>query len=259
MDTPRTIVMHAGVAHLAYGMALSDKKDFKSPLAFDDYDLWFGADFDFILDQLLDDLLEDIESDITSVDSTNLSEAASEQMSAQSSADRRAMQRAGLLGSDATSAKTDEEVSRVSTASSEKSFEMSAASASSSDSNKEDIDAMGDESANSDSHRYKNHHHGWDGSSESTYSGRSLTDTSDSGLSNSEGTSQATGEASTVSTVSFTVKQYANVWDNATAEETIELLVAEPETDLVFTPMTDEFTLALSDADRDKIEAKKFQ
>ena len=91
MDTPRTIVVHAGVAHLAYGMALSDKKDFKSPLAFDDYDLWFGADFDYLIDSLLDDLLDDIESDITSVDSTNLSEAASAQASAQSSADRAAL------------------------------------------------------------------------------------------------------------------------------------------------------------------------
>ena len=79
MDTPRTIVVHAGVAHLAYGMALSDKKDFKSPLAFDDYDLWFGSDFDFVIETLLEDILDDIESDITSVDSTNLSEAASEQ------------------------------------------------------------------------------------------------------------------------------------------------------------------------------------
>ena len=82
MDTSRSIILHAGVAHLAYGMALSDRKDFKSPLAFDDYDLWFGEDFDFLLEENIDDLLDEIESDITSVDSTNLSEAASEQASA---------------------------------------------------------------------------------------------------------------------------------------------------------------------------------
>ena len=86
MDTPRTIAVHAGVAHLAYGITLKDKKDFESPFAFDDYDLWFGNDFDFLLDTLIDDLLDDIESDITSVDSTNLSEAHSRQISAQASA-----------------------------------------------------------------------------------------------------------------------------------------------------------------------------
>merc|ERR1712151_732416 len=94
----------------------------------------------------------------------------------------------------------------------------------------------------SHSHLHKN----WHGTSESRYSGRSHTDDSDSGLSNSEGTSQATGEASTLSTVSFTVKQYANVYKNDTAEETIQLLDAEPETNLVFTPAMDEFTIAIS-------------
>ena len=57
MDTQRAIILHAGVAHLAYGMALSDRKDFKSPLAFDDYDLWFGSDFDYFMSELMDDLL----------------------------------------------------------------------------------------------------------------------------------------------------------------------------------------------------------
>ena len=74
MDLPKTILTSAGVAHIAYATALKDRKDFKSPLAFDDYDLWFGNDFNYFLNNLFDDLLSDIESDITSVDSTNLSE-----------------------------------------------------------------------------------------------------------------------------------------------------------------------------------------
>ena len=79
MDTQRSLAIHVGLAHLAYGITLDDKnRGFSSPLAFDDYDLWFGADFDFLLDQIMDDLLDEIESDITSVDSTNLSEQASE-------------------------------------------------------------------------------------------------------------------------------------------------------------------------------------
>ena len=187
MDTPRTIVIHAGVAHLAYGMALSDKKDFKSPLAFDDYDLWFGADFDYLLNELLDDLLDDIESDITSVDSTNLSEAASEQASAQSSANRAALQRAGLLASDETSTMTGNSLSRVSSVSSEHTHEGSVTdpSGDSADPSSNTTDDMNDTPTDSHSHG----HHGGYHNSESDYSGRSHTDDDDSGLSDSEGTS----------------------------------------------------------------------
>ena len=210
MDTQRTIIVHAGVAHLAYGMALSDKKNFKNPLAFDDYDLWFGNDFDFFLGSIIDDLLDDIESDITSVDSTNLSEAASEQASAQSSADRAAMKRAGLLDSNDTSAATADEVSRVSTLSSELAHENSTDSGSvtSVTSDEEETTTLDHSLGDHGIH----HKHGYHHTTESDYSGRSVSDDDSSGLSNSLGTSQATGEASTLSTVSFTVKEYANVY-----------------------------------------------
>jgi hypothetical protein len=87
----------SGLTHLSYAVSFKDK-DFgqKSPFAFDAYDLWFGDDFNYILNSLLDDLLEDIETDISSVDSSNLSEADSAQISAQSSANAQARFDAGL-------------------------------------------------------------------------------------------------------------------------------------------------------------------
>ena len=209
------------MGHLAYGMALSDKKNFSSPLAFDDYDLWFGSDFNFILDEIMDGLLEDIESDITSVDSTNLSEAASEQASAQSSADRAAMQRAGLVASNITSDPSAMEISRVSTVSS-----VPDAASTTTTSTETSIDSDAEETTTVD-HSHGHHKGGYHHTTESSYSGRSHTDTSNSGFSHSSGTSQATGEASTLSSVSFTVKQYSNIWENTVKEETIRLFDAD--------------------------------
>ena len=60
MDIPRTIQVVTGIAHTAYGIGLKDKRAFDSPFAFDAYDMWFGADFDYILDELLDDFLGDV-------------------------------------------------------------------------------------------------------------------------------------------------------------------------------------------------------
>ena len=91
-----------GLAHLSYGVAVKDKNHFSSPFAFDAYDMWFGADFDHIINNMMENLWDDIESDIASVDSTNLSEQHSADMSAQSSADRAARIEAGLT-SDKTS------------------------------------------------------------------------------------------------------------------------------------------------------------
>lgn len=54
-------------------------------------------------------------------------------------------------------------------------------------------------------HAHSYHHGGYDENSESAYSGRSWSDEDQTGFSDSEGTSQATGEASTLSSVSFTV------------------------------------------------------
>ena len=72
----------------AYGVDISskDSKDFKSPVAFDAYDLWLGDDYDYFLDNLLDNLFDDIEADLKSVWSSNLSEQESAQASAERSA-----------------------------------------------------------------------------------------------------------------------------------------------------------------------------
>ena len=79
MDIPRTTQVVSAIAHTAYGIGFKEaSNDFKSPFAFDAYDMWFGADFDYVIENLLNDLLEDIETDISSVDSSNLSEQASE-------------------------------------------------------------------------------------------------------------------------------------------------------------------------------------
>ena len=74
----RAIAMIApGVLTTAYGAAIRDPDDLNkdNAFAFDDYDLWFGNDFDYYLENLLDDLLSEIESVITSEISTNQSEA----------------------------------------------------------------------------------------------------------------------------------------------------------------------------------------
>ena len=81
MDLPRTIHLISGIAHTAYGTGLTDSRASKSPFAYNAYDLWFGEDFDYVINELLDGFLEDIETDISSVDSSNLSEQHSEQLS----------------------------------------------------------------------------------------------------------------------------------------------------------------------------------
>ena len=84
MKTPAYTTIASGVTFVAYGINVRDssgskgKGKFDDPLAFDDYDLWLGADLDYFLDNLLDDLFDDIESDITSVWSTNASEQLSQ-------------------------------------------------------------------------------------------------------------------------------------------------------------------------------------
>ena len=192
--------IHAGIAHLASGVNLADKGGFRSALAFDDYDLWFGNDFTHMMDNWMEDVLEEMESMISSVDSTNLSEAHSEQISAQSSADRAAQIAAGITPSEATSRASDggEEDSRVSTDESD--------SSASTNSDAEEITTL--------DHEHTGRHGGHDEGSESVYSGRSWSDDDDSGLSDSEGTSQATGEASTLTSVSFEIVEYANIHAN---------------------------------------------
>ena len=96
MNTQRVATLHAAVAHIAYGIDVTNKDVFSSPFAYDNYDMWFGEDFDFIIAEMMDSFLREIESDITSVDSSNLSEAHSRQISLQECADRSAKRRAGF-------------------------------------------------------------------------------------------------------------------------------------------------------------------
>lgn len=86
------------------------------------------------------------------------------------------------------------------------------------------------ESGNTTDHSHG--HHGWghDSDAESTFSGVSWSDEDDSeytGLSDSEGTSQETGEASTLTSVSFVVKEYKDIYENANADEELTLLDAD--------------------------------
>ena len=214
MDIPRTIQVVTGIAHTAYGIGLKDKRDFSDPFAFDAYDMWFGADFDYILNELLDDFLSEIETDISSVDSSNLSEQHSEQISQQSSADRRALSAAGLPHDETSGTNSDEAAetgSRISTP--DKSMTSSASSDSS-------LQSAGDTTP---SHQHS-HAGGWrhDEDAESTFSGVSWSDVNDdhhTGLSHSEGTSQQTGEASTLSSVSIKIKSYNDIWANTAAAD----------------------------------------
>ena len=226
MDIPRTIQVVTGIAHTAYGIGLKDKRAFDSPFAFDAYDMWFGADFDYILDELLDDFLSEIETDISSVDSSNLSEQHSEQISQQSSADRRAKSAAGLAHSTTSASDSDnrpETGSRISTP--DKSGSNTTTTNSSTTSMQSSSDSTPD---------HEHSHAGWrhDEDAESTFSGVSWSDVNDdhhTGLSHSEGTSQQTGEASTLSSVSIEIKRYRDVWANETANEPLTISLGNPE------------------------------
>ena len=59
---------------MAYGIKVSDIKDYRSPLEFTSVESWLGKDFEFFLENLFDEVLEDIASDLQTVWSTNLSE-----------------------------------------------------------------------------------------------------------------------------------------------------------------------------------------
>jgi len=222
MDTPRTIQIASGIAHLAYGVAVKDKDHFNSPLAYDYYDLWFSDDYDYLIDNILDSVFDEIESDITSVDSTNLSEAASLLQSKQSSADRRARIRAGLTDSDATSLSTGKSFERLSTPSSDDSSSTDSNSVPSVDSKEEnDVTTLSHE-------HFFRANHGYYDTSESSYSDTySWYSNPYSGYSNSSWTSQKTGEASTVSTPSFKQVQYADKWANNNSGATVDIIESE--------------------------------
>ena len=227
MDIPRTVQVVTGIAHTAYGIGLKDKRDFSDPFAFDAYDMWFGADFEYILDELLEDFLKDIETDISSVDSTNLSEQHSEQISQQSSADRRAKSAAGLPHDTTSGTNSDtnpETGSRIST------------TVKGTMTNTTSMSSMTSVQSSSDTTPSHEHSHagGWrhDDDAESTFSGVSWSDVNDdhhTGLSHSEGTSQQTGEASTLSSVSIEIESYSDFWANTAANEKLTISLGNPE------------------------------
>ena len=62
------------VAYSAIGVDILESSKFTSPIQFDAFDNWLGADFDFILDNIMDEFFGEIESDLLSVWSTNKSE-----------------------------------------------------------------------------------------------------------------------------------------------------------------------------------------
>ena len=75
-------------------------------------------------------------------------------------------------------------------------------------------------------HSHRHHIKGYDHTSESSDSGKSHTDDDNSGLSHSEGTSQKTGEASTVSSVSFTAEEYNDPYLNRDDNAQVNILKA---------------------------------
>ena len=59
---------------MAYGIKVSDIKDYRSPLDYTSVESWLGKDFEFFLENLFDEVLDDIASDLQTIWSTNLSE-----------------------------------------------------------------------------------------------------------------------------------------------------------------------------------------
>ena len=59
---------------LCYGIQVDTIDKTKSPLSFDEFDLWLGEDMDYYIDTYLARVLEEIEEDMLSVWSTNKSE-----------------------------------------------------------------------------------------------------------------------------------------------------------------------------------------
>ena len=74
------------VAYTAIGVDILDSSKSSSPLQFDAFDNWLGADFDFVLDNIMDEFFDDIEENLLSVWSTNKSEQESADASALRSA-----------------------------------------------------------------------------------------------------------------------------------------------------------------------------
>ena len=179
MKTPSISATTAsGIVASAYGTLLRDPADFRDPFAFDDYELWFGNDFDFLIDSIFDDIFKDIEDNIETVDSSNESEAASRQES------------------------LEQEEAGVASMSNSNATSMS-------DSDGE----LGESPSETLDHAHSAGSHGKHGpvTTESSFSGTLSMSGNNSGTaeSNSEGTS-----GTSLSTVTFTLKEYENFFAN---------------------------------------------
>ena len=226
----KTVAVASGVTYLAYGIEIEDDKNqIDSPFAFTAYDLWFDEDFDYFLENMLDDILDELESDITSVWSTNESEQLSQQLSAQASADARAAGMTTMSVSTGTSVDTNNE-------SSERASDISLTATADTDSSVESTSEAG-KSTVSDTHShgtasrlmYHYPHSGGESSHSGTLLSKNLS--GETGGSRSHGTSQRTGEASTLSTVSIKLKKFKEFFanDNTTTDDltlSVELLSA---------------------------------
>ena len=193
-----------GLCMTAYGVDISskDSKDFKSPVAFDAYDLWLGDDYDYFLDNLLDRFFDEIEADLKSVWSSNLSEQESAQASAQRSADASAlgMTDDGSRSGDGGSGFTGSGVSAT---------EDAAPSSNSSALSEQSLDHdLSDHSG----YKHGHFHHPLESRRSGTASSNQSGDTQDS---ISEGTS-----GSVVSTQSIILVPYANIYENANTSGT---------------------------------------
>ena len=75
VTTFTTATTASGVIYAAYGIQVEDNRTTKSSaFDFNEYDLWFGQDFDWIISNMMEHVFDEIKSDITSDWSTNLSE-----------------------------------------------------------------------------------------------------------------------------------------------------------------------------------------
>ena len=221
MNNPIQVTLYSGAIYMAYGINVEDagsknnsKSPFDDPFAFNDYDLWLGDDLNFFLDNLLDDIFREIESDITSVWSTNESEQISQQLSAQLSADAKAR------GETTMSADTVASVTNsLSGEHSAKLGFISTTSVSSSDS--------AATSTASPTHSHSSFYGYGDSSHllESRHSGTASKNKSgDTNGSFSHGTSQGSGSASTLSSVSIKIKPFKNFFENTVDNQQVTVL-----------------------------------
>lgn len=62
MKAPPNTAAYSGIIHLAYGVHI-ERTD---PFALDDYDLWFGNDFNYVVTDLFNSVFDIIEEQVSS-------------------------------------------------------------------------------------------------------------------------------------------------------------------------------------------------